>query len=200
MKCPQMDKDPTFDPFSNRCARDIRNSLSDAFVDAMQQDDFGIVEKAVRRWLAKDIPAGHADYIRSRKQTYRRAFREVRQHRLTDPLARAVVIWNLGLFFELHDLLEVVWQRSTGDARKAVQGLIKAAGVYIHLEYDRGPAARRLAAKAVVLLRKHRRFFRYIEGITDLLECLDRNPLPAPKLEFADGFGEAPRSVHGDGL
>jgi hypothetical protein len=192
-----MENAPSFDPFNNRLARDIRNGLSEAFATALQCRNFGPVERAMQRWAARDLPPGHAEYIGGRMRSYRSAIQEIRERGLTDPLAQAVLIWNRGLYFELHDLLEAIWHRSGGDEREAVQGLIKAAGVYIHLEYRRSRAAERLAPKAAALLRRHRGRFYPIEGITDLTERLERNPQPAPKLGIAAGFHETPGSKNG---
>jgi predicted metal-dependent hydrolase len=192
-----MDNAPGFDPFNNRLARDIRNTLSEAFATALQCGDFGAVEQAAKRWAARDLPAGHAAYLDDRMQNYRGAMQATREQGLTDPLAQAVLLWNRGLYFELHDLLEAVWLRSGGKEREALQGLIKAAGVYIHLEYRRSRAAEGLAPKAAALLRRHRGSLYPIKGITDLTERLERNPQPPPKLEIAAGFREAPGSNDG---
>lgn len=65
-----------------------------------------------------------------------------------DPVARAVAqaaaLWNEGLFFEVHEVLEAVWQRETGDRRHALQGLIQIAVAYHHLAHGNPRGARTL--------------------------------------------------------
>lgn len=61
-----------------------------------------------------------------------------------DALVRATALWNEGLFFEVHEVLEAVWQRETGDRRQALQGLIQIAVAYHHLAHGNPRGARTL--------------------------------------------------------
>jgi hypothetical protein len=61
-----------------------------------------------------------------------------------DAIVRAAALWNEGLFFEVHEVLEVVWQRETGDRRQALQGLIQVAVAYHHLTHGNPRGARTL--------------------------------------------------------
>lgn len=65
-----------------------------------------------------------------------------------DAVERAVVqaaaLWNEGLFFEVHEVLEAVWQRETGDRRQALQGLIQIAVAWHHLAHGNPRGARTL--------------------------------------------------------
>jgi len=65
-----------------------------------------------------------------------------------DAADRAVVqagaLWNEGLFFEVHEVLEAVWQRETGDRRQALQGLIQVAVAFHHLAHGNPRGARTL--------------------------------------------------------
>jgi hypothetical protein len=65
-----------------------------------------------------------------------------------DPLSKAVVqaamLWSEGLFFEVHEVLEAVWQRESGDRRVALQGLIQVAVAYHHLAHGNRRGARTL--------------------------------------------------------
>ena len=78
----------------------------------------------------------YADYMDDRLLRYDRVLEEIRTGEIRDPLQQAVIIWNQGLFFEFHDHLETLWKAATGDMRQVLKGLIKAAGVYIHLEQN----------------------------------------------------------------
>lgn len=65
-----------------------------------------------------------------------------------DPVARAVVraasLWREGLFFEVHEILEAVWQRERGDRRQGLQGVIQIAVAWHHLAHGNPRGARRL--------------------------------------------------------
>jgi len=65
-----------------------------------------------------------------------------------DPVGRAVVqaaaLWDEELFFEVHEVLEAVWQHQTGPSRQALQGLIQVAVAYHHLAHGNPRGARTL--------------------------------------------------------
>jgi hypothetical protein len=63
---------------------------------------------------------------------------------LGQAVAQAAALWNEGLFFEVHEVLEAVWQRETGDRRVALQGLIQIAVAYHHLAHGNRRGARTL--------------------------------------------------------
>jgi len=67
---------------------------------------------------------------------------------LTDPVGRAVVqaaaLWDEELFFEVHEVLEAVWQHQTGPSRQALQGLIQVAVAFHHLAHGNPRGARTL--------------------------------------------------------
>src|SRR5262249_56095189 len=44
---------------------------------------------------------------------------------LAEALARAAILFDAGLAFEVHELLEPYWVRAHGDDREALQGLIQ---------------------------------------------------------------------------
>ncbi len=81
-----------------------------------------------------------------------RALRAAAAHRARvapdEAVARAVVqaaaLWNEGLFFEVHEVLEAVWQRETGERRQALQGVIQIAVAYHHLAHGNPRGARTL--------------------------------------------------------
>lgn len=59
-------------------------------------------------------------------------------------LARAAALWGEGLFFEVHEVLEPVWQTSAGPLRHALQGLIQVAVAWHHLGHGNRRGARSL--------------------------------------------------------
>jgi Domain of unknown function (DUF309) len=63
---------------------------------------------------------------------------------VTRALTHGAALWNERLFFEVHEVLEAVWQRETGDRRQALQGLIQVAVAYHHLAHGNPRGARTL--------------------------------------------------------
>jgi DUF309 family protein family protein len=59
-------------------------------------------------------------------------------------VVRAAALWNAGLFFEVHEVLEEVWKTATGDHRQALQGVIQIAVAYHHLAHGNPRGARSL--------------------------------------------------------
>ena len=174
-----------FDPFTDRTARDIRNSLSEAFVAALGTKNPDAYLNAARQWREQNLLALHAAYIDDRLLRYEQVFKVIAADDISDPLQQALIIWNHGLFFEFHDHLEAIWKSASGDKRQALKGLIKAAGVYIHLEQDHQQAAQSLASKAYALLKQYRHCLAFMansERLLNKLKIIDPDP---PQLDIA---------------
>ena len=176
-------KKKRFDPFDDRLARDIRNVLSEAFVEALAPLNQEVYLEAAGRWTLENLPAEYRDYILDRLQRYRRVFNQIRDNRSNDQLIRALVIWNHGLFFEFHDHLEGIWRNSTGDEHQALMGMIKAAGVYIHSEFNHQQAAERLAAKSIRLLNRYSHCLAFIANLDVLIKKLRNLDTVPPQLK-----------------
>jgi predicted metal-dependent hydrolase len=172
-----------FDPFNSRLARDIRNTLSEAFVDAVVKSDKSDYQDVAQKWLAGNFDAVYADYIKDRLERYARAFERIISNRIDDAEIQALVLWNQGLFFEVHVHLERLWQRNSGDKRQALKGLIQAAGVYVHLQFNRRPAAGRLAVKAVERIQKFADCLSFIENLDTLIRSLQNLDFAPPHLQ-----------------
>jgi hypothetical protein len=54
---PQKTSPARFDPFNNRLSRDIRNTLSEAFVDALLHIDKSRYQSTAEQWLARNLKA-----------------------------------------------------------------------------------------------------------------------------------------------
>jgi hypothetical protein len=63
---------------------------------------------------------------------------------LAKALADAGALFDAGLYFEVHELLEPYWAASSGAERDALQGLIQVAVGYQHLVNGNIPGARAL--------------------------------------------------------
>lgn len=141
-----------FDPFKDRVSRTVRNTLSEMLRDCLgRREVFSGVPAA---WRQRYPQPPYATYIRDRVDRYRSATSEARSAG-DSPVARAAILWRHGLYFEAHEVLEPHWQGASGRAREGLQGLIQAAGVYVHQEAGQGEAAVRLARKAVDRLRQY---------------------------------------------
>lgn len=168
-----------FDPYSNRTARDIRNTLSRAFVRALAAGNPDPFIDEGNKWLETDPGPACRIYIQDRLQRFGAVLTEIKLQRISDPLHKAVVVWNHGLFFEVHEQIEDFWHESTGGLHRALQGLILAAGVYVHLEAGNGSAAAGLAGKAGKWLGLHGNQLPRIanlDALTERLRSLHRNP------------------------
>jgi hypothetical protein len=177
-----------FDPFADRTARDIRNSLSQAFVAALTARDPEQYLNVAQKWKEQNLSSLYADYIGDRLLCYKNVFDAVQTGGINDPLQQAIVVWNQGLFFEFHDHLEPLWQAATGDQRQALKGLIKAAGVYIHLEQHHHQAAQSLAMKSYDLLRQYPHCLPFIANYKALLGKLKNFEPTSLRLEISSSY------------
>lgn len=95
-----------------------------------------------------DVHAPWAQAIRAHAARGLRAADAARQPSngdpVTDAVVRAAALWNEQLFFEVHEVLEAVWVRETGDTRQALQGLIQIAVAFHHLAHGNPRGARTL--------------------------------------------------------
>jgi uncharacterized protein len=66
---------------------------------------------------------------------------------VTTALARAAVLFDAALFFEVHEILEAVWRDLEGPARGYVQGVIQIAVALHHFEAGNAAGARTLFAE-----------------------------------------------------
>jgi hypothetical protein len=174
-----------FNPFTDRTARDIRNTLSESFAAALAAMDPAGYLIAARKWRSQKLSSRYANYIDIRLQRYDFVFNTIREYRIDDALQQAVVILNQSLFFEFHDHLETLWQAATGDQRHMLKGLIKAAGVYVHLEQHHERAAKSLAMKSFDLLRQYPHCLAFIANSETLLDKLKKCDRVPPQLEIS---------------
>lgn len=178
-----------FDPFANRTARDLRNSLSVALAQALAAGRPDIYHQLTRRWRACGLSAGCRGYLADRLERYNQAFATCNARPGASPMETALVLWNLGLFFEVHEVVERLWRAAGGGRREALKGLVQAAGVFVHLEAGRLEPATRLAARAAQRLERWRKNLPEISNLDDLLAGLGARPIAACRLVFARPSG-----------
>ncbi len=167
----------TFDPFGNRTDRDIRNSLSSAIVEAVRTGTPAPVDRVLHSLFRRSLTPGQEAYLEDRGRRSDRVFSRMDDQ--AQPFPRFLLLWNEGLFFEGHEYLEGFWMAAEGQKKRALQGLIKAAGVFVHRALGRSRNAERLAPKALAVIRAHRE---HLEGIgnIDRLEAALETPGEKP--------------------
>ncbi len=178
--------DTGFDPFEDRVARDVRNALSEALTLVFEQLDLAPARRVAEDMLSGNPGEVYGQYIMSRLESYNQALTLVREEDIATAWERALVLWDLGLFFEVHEILEHAWLAATGAEKQVLQAMIRAAGMYIKL-HDQGneSGARKMAQKAAEVLEANRSFFAADFPLDLLLDKLRRlDPVP-PKLRTA---------------
>lgn len=171
--------DRGFEPFQDRLSRDIRNDLSESILEVIKEKSLHPAEEVAAEYLQKDLQPCYEEYINSRLSRYEQARAKIAAENNPDPLWQGLVLWDLGLFFEVHEVLEHTWLRSEGEEKLLLQAMIRAAGVYIKLEYGYDVAARKIADKALpVLEQSTRRLSRYTapERLIAALRSLQAEP------------------------
>lgn len=178
---PMASRETTFDPFQDRLSRDIRNQLSESIIACLRTMDLVPAREVAERFLALQPGPEQVAYIKQRLIGYTR-FLERAAIGPEDVLWQGLVLWDLGLHFEVHEILEYAWHRSQGEEKLLLQAMIRAAGVYIKGDYGYTEAAAKLAAKALPVLESQRqRLDVYIDP--ERLLAAMRNPtVPAPLL------------------
>jgi hypothetical protein len=88
-------------------------------------------------------------------------------------LGEAAMLFRVGLYFEVHEVLEAVWLELAGPERSAVQGLIQIAVAMHHLAHGNASGAASLFAAGRAKLMPHRPAFRGVDVsalLADLVE------------------------------
>jgi hypothetical protein len=176
-----MKASPQFDPFNDRLSRDIRNDLSSSLVKCLETGDIAPAEQVAAKHRSSQPDEIYLNYISERVTRYSEALQAIRELP-DDPLSQAVVLWDLGLFFEVHEVLEHAWYDAEGEYKLTLQALIRAAGVYIKLECGFIPQAERIAAKAVPVLEEQKERLQSYFTPELLIDGLKGCRLPPPKL------------------
>ena len=147
-----------FDPFENRLCRDLRNSLGHAFVLSIQKKDMEAFKKVVDKYQPDTRPEPVRDYIRHREACLKIISEKISTFPKSpeDEIIISFLLWNLELFFEFHEWLEIKWKSASGRNKKAFQGLILCAVTYEQLLYKRRRPAEKAATKALLLLNEYR--------------------------------------------
>lgn len=160
-----------FNPFEDRLSRDIRNELSEGLATAIETGNDGPLLETVAKYQQEPLDECYRAYLEDRFGRYEKALVAISQG-VTDPIQRGVILWNLGLFFEVHEVLEHAWYTAQGAMKLTLQALIRAAGAYIKKEYGFHDSAGRLAEKAVAVLGENKAILATYFNPDTLIEAL----------------------------
>jgi hypothetical protein len=131
----------------NRLAALILESLRDARARRILEALAARREPDLADWLGE--AREHAAAVSARAARAARALPRAPApalEELRETLADAAALFDAGLYFEVHELLEPRWIAATGTAREALQGLIQIAVGYQHLANGNLAGARALLA------------------------------------------------------
>lgn len=143
-----------------------RNRLAEIILSALDRADarrtlgaLATGRLSAEEWLGPEA-AAHAPLLRQRAERALRALRRLGT-RPADPtvagaLRAAGALFDAGLGFEVHELLETHWTRAVGDEREALQGLIQIAVAYQHLANGNLKGARALLQEGSARLNGRR--------------------------------------------
>ena len=184
-----------FDPLNDRLSRDIRNELSRAFAVAVEKKVLAPAALAAERFRTMDLAPVYEAYIADRLTRYQQALQAFAADRVQDAFSRALVLWDLGLFFEVHEIIEHAWHHARGAEREILQAMIRAAGMYIKLAMGQPEAARKMAAKAVTALEHHRSRVPTNLPLDRLLAALKTFDAQPPKLYQPQGASDHAAAV-----
>jgi hypothetical protein len=113
----------------------------------------------------------------------------------------AAALFDAGLYFETHEVLEAHWRQASGDVRETLQGLIQIAVGYQHWVNDNLAGARSLLAEGTARLRASAAahgvvgsFARAVDATCDRIGSEPPAVPPFPR-SFAHGIAEPPTSV-----
>jgi hypothetical protein len=143
----------------------LRNRLAETILralhDAAARDELAALTAAggACPWLAPD-EARWEPLLGERARRALAALAGRLPHAATEDLGivldDAAALFDAGLHFEVHEVLEPCWARSSGDAREALQGLIQAAVGLQHLANGNRGGARSLLLDAAGRLHGRR--------------------------------------------
>lgn len=177
----QMD-DLRFEPFQDRLSRDIRNDLSSAMSESLKDANMDAINAVAARYLDQTLEAPYREYIEERLKRYEKALGIIwRSDEGNDHFFQGLVLWDCGLQFEVHEVLEHAWYHAVGEEKFVLQAMIRAAGVYIKKEFGYIEPAKKLAAKAVAVLEGTRLLKPYCD-IMILVDALKDESSECPKL------------------
>ena len=100
-----------FNPFEDRLSRDIRNGLSETIIEVLENGSLRDRNGRSFSYRRQSLGSTYTAYIDQRLKRYEVLQIETRAD--CGLLLQAAVLWDLGLFFEVHEILEPAWMEVT---------------------------------------------------------------------------------------
>lgn len=113
----------------------------------------GLLERRNDRVVCRDAFVPYLPYLQRQTARLVTAVESLRSS--TPPvdvptdLILGAALFNAGLYFEAHELLELTWRTTDGPERDFYHGIIQAAAAFYHFEKDNLHGARTLLAKSI---------------------------------------------------
>lgn len=171
----------TFNPFEDRFSRDMRNAMSSALAKAIETGDTKTLHQIVEEYRNQQLAPCYQNYLEDRYHRFQEALQDIEIKQ--SPIEQAVILWNQGLFFEVHEVLEHAWYDAESNYKLTLQALIRAAGTYVKLECGYTAPAQKIANKSWPVLEENREFLEQFFDPTPLIAALKKPQLDAPKLK-----------------
>jgi len=105
-------------------------------------------------------------YLRRQTSRLLDALKWIRAHGLRGDeadLQRGVALFNAGLYFECHELLEGVWRATPGPERAFYHGIVQVAAAFYHYEKRNLHGARTLLTKGMLKLEEFPDHYRGVD-------------------------------------
>ncbi|WP_020588689.1 DUF309 domain-containing protein [Desulfobacter curvatus] len=146
-----------FNPFEDRADRDVRNFLGSAFILALHKKDLAPVDQVVSDLDPEKLSGPAQNYIKARYELYTAVLAKMSSNPMlsSDIYATAGLLWDDALFFECHEWLEQNYRGLKGQEKKILQAMIRTAGTFELLAYNRKKAAVSVASKALAVLESY---------------------------------------------
>ena len=173
-----------FNPFEDRLSRDIRNDLSESILEVLDSHSIAPAQAVADAYKKQHLNPIYRDYIEDRITRYEASLARIGPQ--TSILRTGAVLWDNGLYFEVHEVLEPPWMNAIGDEKLLLQAMIRAAGVYINLELDYRDRAAKISAKALPVLRQFRDTLQRDLDADALVTALETLSVEPPRLTLPD--------------
>ena len=176
----------------NRLAETILRALGDAAA-RRELERIAASPEAARDW--PEAAPEHGTLLRTRARCAADALAGSPllpvEPSLDQVLAAAALLFDAGLPFEVHELLEPYWASAEGAERQALQGLIQIAVGYQHLANGNLPGARALLDEGAH--RLHEGYLptldlaRFAAAVSAASACIGNAPVTVPSFPRSGG-------------
>lgn len=115
--------------------------------------DAGLLEGRNGRVTCRSAFLPHLPYLQRQTARLAAALESLKSSRrpagIPTDLVLGAALFNAGLYFETHELLELTWRATEGPERDFYHGIVQAAAAFYHFEKQNLNGARTLLAKSL---------------------------------------------------